>query len=200
MTIKTVLQISEQSIKTISSDMTKRRAVRKNLFGTTVDREELRRQLEQLEGESNVSLQSYKCESVLGLIERSSEDIEASKSGKLKRLQFSEPSDSDEGSDSSESVADEASSASTSSTHSIAPTSTKASSSDKPSNVHLVQNPPLSKGQKTIKGKFPGNVHKILGLKCLRSSAQKGSHHLCIQAISQCKPVNFGCENRFCKT
>lgn len=159
MTIKTVLQASNASTTTDYSDMTKRRAVRKNLFGTTVDRDELNRQLRQLDEESNRALQSYQCDSVLGLIDRSDRDWEASKSGKLKRLSL--PGSSFVDSESDESARDEASSSSSSSSASSSspqPSSANPSSSTKYSNIpHIQPNMTLTSGQKTIKGEEPSN-------------------------------------------
>lgn len=81
MTIKTLLQASDIKIETRKSDMIKRGAVR-NLFNTTVDRDELRNQTAQMENESLQTLQSYKLDSIIGVIDSANED----QARRLKRL------------------------------------------------------------------------------------------------------------------
>lgn len=81
MTIKTISQSSNTNIVVKQSDMQKRGAVR-NLFGTTVDRDELQKQLAQSENESYQTLQQYHCDSIIGVIQRDDED----QARKLKRL------------------------------------------------------------------------------------------------------------------
>jgi hypothetical protein len=154
MTIKTVLKLTNARITTTPSDMTKHSAVKKNLFGTTVDREELQQQLRQLSDESNQNIDRYRVEGVLGYIERSESDKEASKSGKLKRLPLA--GDSDDDSDSDESARDEASSSSSSTppppaTSSPLPTSSNQISSGKSNSAQRTHR--LPRGQTTIKGK-----------------------------------------------
>ncbi|CRK89462.1 CLUMA_CG003203, isoform A [Clunio marinus] len=73
MTIKTLLQTTNINNITAISDMQKRK-VKRNLFNTTVDRDELQRQLGQLENESLRTLQSFECDSVIGVINSASED------------------------------------------------------------------------------------------------------------------------------
>lgn len=86
MTIKTLLKLSDTNIETIRrSDMQKRGAVR-NLFNTTVDRDELQKQRAQLENESLQTLQSYKLDSIIGVIPSANDQAR-----KLKFARFFEP-------------------------------------------------------------------------------------------------------------
>lgn len=130
--------------------MQKLGAVRKNLFNTTVDRDELQKHAEQLDNEGRRALRSYKYDSIIGVIESATEDH----ARKLKRLPSClESSSNDESDDGSQRAItttttefpsnDEASS---SGDH-----STQASASKKASLELVQQQKPLPKGQKTIK-------------------------------------------------
>lgn len=130
--------------------MQKLGAVRKNLFNTTVDRDELQKHAEQLDNEGRQALRSYKCDSIIGVIQSATED----QARKLKRLpsrllDSSSDDESDDGSQRAITTTTEFPSndeASSSGDH-----STQASASKK-ANLELVQlQIPLPKGQKTIK-------------------------------------------------
>lgn len=143
MTIKTITQISSNLKVSRKSDMQKRGAVR-NLFNTEVDRAELQQQLTQLENENNQTLQSFKIDSVIGVIDSASED----QTRKLKRLPICLESESDDDS------GDEPPA-----TREVFPDDIPAAaasqqpSSSKKSEVKLIQQRiPLAKGQKTLKG------------------------------------------------
>lgn len=145
MTIKTLLQTSEiTNIVTRRSDMQKRGAV-KNLFNTTVDREELQKQAAQLESESLQKLERYKVDSIIDVIHSANED----QARRMKRSPMSLESD-DESSDEDPSRIvrhlfenDKASSE-----------PTQSSSSKKSADLKLIAPLliPLPKGQKTLKG------------------------------------------------
>lgn len=146
MTLKTVQQASNSTInKASKSDMQKRSAVKKNLFDSVPDRDELTGQLEQYEQESNRTLSEFKIESVIGVIVNSSYQPR-----KLKRVPRCLESDDDSDADSEETElnreasSDEPSSSSTASSKSSA----------KESDVKPIQKKiPLPKGQSTLNGK-----------------------------------------------
>ena len=83
MTIITISQTSSQLISTNTrrSDMQKRGAVR-NLFGTTVDREELQMNIRQLKSENDLAISGYEIDSVIDVIHSARED----QARRLKRL------------------------------------------------------------------------------------------------------------------
>lgn len=157
MTIRTIPQASSISLENRSSDMQKR-TVRKNLFGTTVDRAELQQQIGELESESNRTLEKFKIDSVIGFIDKASDDQPRSMKRPLNCIdsdtddtddesqgidlsrQISADNDSDDDSQPNAKI-DEAASASTQPT------------SSKKSEVKLVQQL-KTKGQKTIKGEI----------------------------------------------
>lgn len=151
MTIYTVHQAFSLSIKANTSDMQKRDAV-KNLFGTTVDREELRQQLEQLNYENSQTLQNYEVESLIGVIGNSANNRPRKK--KSPRNLESED-ESDEKSPRiiltrGAHLKDEPSSSSSSSSNTPLHTSSLMKS-----DVKLIQQKvPLPKGQKTLKGEW----------------------------------------------
>lgn len=159
MTVKTLTQTSEINIETRKSDMIKRGAVR-NLFNTTVDRDELQKQTAQLENESLHSLQSYKVDSVIGVIQSANQD----QAGKFKRtvrcLESDDDSDEDEEpqrvvrtqpDEASDTSVSEASSSS-STTNQDQPT--QSSTSEKSSDLRLIASSQLSlpRAKKTITG------------------------------------------------
>jgi hypothetical protein len=157
MTIKTLLQTSDINIETRRSDMQKRGAVR-NLFNTTVDRDELQKQTAQLENESLQSLRNYKFHSIIGVIHSAKED----QARKLKRLPrcLESDDDSDEDEEPQRIVRtirelpenDDDEEASSSSGDQDQPT--RSSTSKKSSDLKLIASSklPLPKGQKTLKG------------------------------------------------
>lgn len=70
MTIKTIPQVASTiSFENTNRDMQKR-TVRKNLFGTTVDREELQQNIALIESENKTKLKGFKYVSVIGRIDR----------------------------------------------------------------------------------------------------------------------------------
>ena len=148
MTIKTLLQISDISVETSrKSDMQKRGAVR-NLFNSTVDRDELQKQAAQLENESLATLQSYRLDSIIGVIE-SANDGQARKPKKSPWY--------DEGSDDEEPARItrariESDGAESSSADQEQPS--LSTSSKKSSDLKLIASTriPLPRGQKTLKG------------------------------------------------
>ena len=159
MTIKTVHhQASSLIIKISKSDMQKRGAV-KNLFGTTVDRHELRQQLDRINDENNQTLQNYKVESIISVIGHSANNRPRKKRSPIS-LESEDESDGKPQKKASTrqpiSNDDEPSSSSSpppSSSSSATPLQT---SSMKKSDVKLIQQKvPLPKGQKTLKGKKP---------------------------------------------
>lgn len=158
MTIKTLLQTSEIKTESRRSDMIKRGAVR-NLFNTTVDRDELQKQTAQLENESLHSLESYKFDSIIGVIQSANED----QARKLKRLPRCLESDDDSDDEDEQpprivrTQPDEASDASASEASSSSSNQeqpTQSSTSKKSSDLKLIASSqlPLPKGQKTLKG------------------------------------------------
>lgn len=154
MTIKTLLQTSDiTNIVTRRSDMQKRGAVR-NLFNTTVDREELQRQAAQLESESLQTLERYKVDSIIDVIQSANVD----QARRLKRSPMSLESD-DESSDEEPqrivrqlSENDEASSE-----------PTQSSTSKKSVDLKLISPSLISlpKGQKTLKGETTITILKL---------------------------------------
>lgn len=150
MTIKTLLQKSDTNIETSrKSDMQKRGAVR-NLFGTTVDRDELQKQTAQMNSESMRTLRQYEIESVIGVIESANED-QARRLKKIPRLFDFDRSSGDEeppriireriDSDGASSSADQ-------------DQPSLSSTSKKSSDLKLIATTriPLPRGQKTLKG------------------------------------------------
>lgn len=131
-----------------------KRTVRKNLFGTTVDRAELQQQIAQLESESNLTLESFKIDSVIGVIDSANND----QARKLKRLPScldSETDDEFQGIDVSREISTDNDSGddsqkNTKSTDAAPSTSTQPTSSKKSEVGKYVK----AKGQKTIKGEI----------------------------------------------
>lgn len=163
MTIKTIPQASSISLENRNRDMQKR-PVRKNLFGTTVDREELQQQIAQLESESNLTLKNFAIESVIGVIDSASDD----KTRKLKRLPscLDETDDDDEDDEEPQRV----DASSEISTDSDSDSQDKAKTDDVPS-ASFTQPPTTSKkpevrfvkqlktkGQKLVTGKIAGTL------------------------------------------
>lgn len=156
MTIRTVHQAFSSKIKAKTSDMQKRGAVR-NCFGTTVNRDELQQQLQQLENENNQTLQNYR---IIGVIGSSASYLPPRKKRFVRG-----PGTEDESDDNPPSTvparqdisSDEPSSSPSSSSSVPTPLQT---SSTKKSDVKLIQqNVPLPKGnkqQKTLKGNNSG--------------------------------------------
>lgn len=156
MTIRTVHQAFSSKIKAKTSDMQKRGAVR-NCFGTTVNRDELQQQLQQLENENNQTLQNYR---IIGVIGSSASYLPPRKKRFVRG-----PGTEDESDDNPPSTvparqdisSDEPSSSPSSSSSIPTPLQT---SSTKKSDVKLIQqNVPLPKGnkqQKTLKGNNSG--------------------------------------------
>jgi hypothetical protein len=158
MTIKTLLQTSDINIETRRSDMQKRGAVR-NLFNTTVDRDELQKQTAQMENESLQSLRNYKFHSIIGVIHSAKED----QARKLKRLPRCLESDDDSDEEEPQRIVrtirelpenddDDEEASSSSSGDQDQPT--RSSTSKKSSDLKLIASSklPLPKGQKTLKG------------------------------------------------
>lgn len=128
--------------------MQKRGAVR-NLFGVSVDRDELQNNLKQMELAELAKLEDFQDISVIGIIDRSSED-QARKHKRLPRCLESSDDESDEDSQSfhprnQAPISSDIASPSSSSTQ---PTSV----SSKKATINLVQQSRIPKGQKTIKG------------------------------------------------
>lgn len=147
MTIGTVHQASSLIIKASKSDMQKRAV--KNLFGTTVDRNELRQQLERMDRENNQKLQNYKVYGVIG----NSVNYRPRKKGYAKGVETEDESveKTQRTVSSREAFSSDEPSSSSSSSLKLKQTST---SSSKKSDVKLMQQKvPLPKGQKTLKGK-----------------------------------------------
>lgn len=128
--------------------MQKLSAVRKNLFGTSVDRGEMERNMEQVEAEGTQTLRGFTIESTIGVIP--SDSYHQTR----KRLSDSQESSADESDDESQRLPattdcppsnDEASSS--------GGQSTQRSSSTKTDLPLIQQQLPLPKGQKTIKRK-----------------------------------------------
>lgn len=151
MTIKTLSQAKSNIslIEKRKSDMQKRGAVR-NLFNTTVDRGELQQQLKQMEAENKLTLQSYKFESVIGLIDRPEKPAPSRKIFTIDSPPTSWSPSSPAPSPSREDFTiDSPPTSSSSSSPTPSPTV-----SSKKSDVKLVQQiKPLPKGQRIIKGK-----------------------------------------------
>lgn len=83
MTIKTAPKVSQlNTIVTTDFASMPRRGAKRNLFNTQVDRQELQSQLQQLESENLLTLESYKRDSIIDVIDLSSDD----QIRKLKRL------------------------------------------------------------------------------------------------------------------
>ena len=130
--------------------MQKRGAVR-NLFNTTVDRDELQKQSAQLENESLATLQSYRLDSIIGVIESANDD-QARKPKKSPRFY-------DDGSDDEEPTRItrariESDGAESSSADQEKPS--LSTSSKKSSDLKLIASTriPLPRGQKTLKGEI----------------------------------------------
>lgn len=128
--------------------MQKLSAVRKNLFGTSVDRGEMERHMEQVEAEGTQTLRGFTIESTIGVIP--SDSYHQTR----KRILDSQESSADESEDESQRLPattdcppsnDEASSS--------GGQSTQRSSSTKTDLPLIQQRLPLPKGQKTIKRK-----------------------------------------------
>lgn len=150
MTIKTIYKTSNISIEeNKKSDMQKRGAVR-NLFNTTVDRDELQRLSDQAEKESYKILQNYKCDSIIGVIPSASLD-QARKHKRLPRCLESDSDDSDQAQKiivkRETSCSDEASSS--------GDQQPSRSSTSKIPDLKLIATSALPKGQKTLKEYFP---------------------------------------------
>jgi len=156
MTIKTVHQAFSSKIKAKTSDMQKRGAVR-NCFGTTVNRDELQQQLQQLENENNQTLQNYR---IIGVIGSSASYLPPRKKRFVRG-----PGTEDESDDNPPSIvpakqdisSDEPSSSPSSSSSSI-PKPLQTSSTKKLDVKLIQQTVPLPKGkkqQKTLKDYFP---------------------------------------------
>jgi len=154
MTIRTVHQAFSSKIKAKTSDMQKRGAVR-NCFGTTVNRDELQQQLQQLENENNQTLENYR---IIGVIGSSASYLPPRKKRFVRG-----PGTEDESDDNPPSIvparqdisSDEPSSSPSSSSSIPTPLQT---SSTKKLDVKLIQTVPLPKGkkqQKTLKDYFP---------------------------------------------
>jgi len=153
MTIRTVHQALSSKLKAKTSDMQKRGAVR-NCFGTTVNRDELQQQLQQLENENNETLQNYR---IIGVIGPSASYLPPHK----KRF-VSGPGTEDESDDNPPSIVparqDISSDEPSSSPSSPSIPTPLQTSSTKKSDVKLIQKVPLPKGnkqQKTLKDYFP---------------------------------------------
>lgn len=152
MTIKTTSQVASNiNLVTIKSDMPRRGAVR-NLFNTTVDRDELQQQAKQMERDSNAALKEFEIDSVIGVIGNPSED----QARKLKRLPICLESDDDDD-DSDVEPTRNTSTGDLSSTDDAASSGdqlTSRSSTSKISDLKLIQHTQSqTKGQKTLKGK-----------------------------------------------
>lgn len=150
MTIKTLLQTSDINIETRRSDMIKRGAVR-NLFNTTVDRDELQKQTAQMENESLRSLKSYELDSIIGVIQSANED-QARKLKRLPRCLESDDDSDDEEVERPQRILQLPEEASSSSTDQEQPS--RSSTSKKSSDLKLIASSrlPLPRGQKTLKG------------------------------------------------
>lgn len=145
--------------------MQKRGAVR-NLFNTTVDRDELQKQAAQLENESLATLQSYRLDSIIGVIESANDD-QARKPKKSPRY--------DEGSDDEEPIRItrariESDGAESSSADQEQPS--LSTSSKKSSDLKLIASTriPLPRGQKTLKGEI---IYFLLIFDWIKSEKKK---------------------------
>lgn len=151
MTIKNCLQSTSQqsvNLNTSTSDMQKRGAV-KNLFGTTVDRDELQKNLRKMEMEELRKLRSYEVMSVIGVIDSASED-QTRKHKRFPRYLESSEDDSEEEhqrcTPPREPISsDNASSPPSTSSQTVTLPSKKAA-------LNTVRKSRRSKGQQTIKG------------------------------------------------
>lgn len=151
MTIKTGRQASSLIIKASKSDMQKRGAV-KNLFGTAVDREDLRQQLEQNSYQNNQKLQNYEVQSLISVIGHSA-NYRPRKKKPSRRLESEDENDDQR--PRIESTREPLSSNGPSSSSSSATKTPIHTSSNKKSDVKLIQEKvPLAKGQKTLKGEW----------------------------------------------
>lgn len=153
MTVKNLPPRSSQSesLNISRSDMPKRGAVR-NLFNATVDREELQMQINQLERENSLQLESYE---VLQRIDSAREG-----QGRLKRAPscFDTSDDDDESDDQPQRTATtdrELPESSSDNSSPASPSPAAPSTSSKKSDLKAAQprSLPLAKGQTTIKGK-----------------------------------------------
>lgn len=154
MTVKTVQQASSSTLnKASKSDMQKRGAVRKNLFDSVPDRDELNGQLKQYENESNQTLSNFKIESIIGVIDSASYQPR-----KLKRVPRCLESDDDSDDDESEEIELNREATSDEPSSSSSPSTVSSTSPAKESDVKPIQKKtPFPKGQSTLNGK-PTNL------------------------------------------
>lgn len=133
--------------------MQKLGAVKRNLFNTTVDRDELQKHAEQLDREGRQALRSYKRDSIIGVIHSATEDQPRKLKRLRSRLESSSDDESDDGSQRAVTTTELPSNdeASSSGDHSAQ------GSASKNANLELVP-----KGQKTIKRKPFSQSHPNL--------------------------------------
>lgn len=173
MTIKTLLLSDNRNIETRrKSDMQKRGAVR-NLFNTTVDRDELQEQVVRMENDNLKTLQSYKLESRI-LKEESANGETVRKPKKFPRFLDADDSEDEAAAPppriTRERIeSDEASSSADQEKQSLSSTSQKSS------DLKLIVSTqiPLPRGQKTLKGEkillssYIFKANKMRKKKCL---------------------------------
>lgn len=153
MTIKTISQAIKADEWKLTGDMkTKREAVKRNLFNTEPDRDEIHRLTQMVNDEGNRKLQSYKCEKdPIGFFFRTEVDSESSTSGNQIRLPC--PQDSGSSDDGAGSTSDEQPSSSDSTSASL-PLPSDKSTSDKARNLLMQPRLPPTTGQRMMTGKL----------------------------------------------